>query len=158
MIDDILSRHQGRRVYFDTNCFIYVVEGVERYRPVLEPLMNAVAAGEITGVTGEITLAEVLVKPLRDQLAQQVLLYKQMLADRQPFMLVPITQVIWESAASLRARLPVRLPDAVHLAAARQSGCRLFVTNDAALRPLPELEILHIETVLKKSNSRNDRA
>jgi predicted nucleic acid-binding protein len=150
MIDEILSRHQGGRVYFDTNCFIYVVEGIERYRPVLEPLMNAVAAGGITGVTGEITLAEVLVKPLRDQLAQQVLLYKQMLADRQPFMLVPITQVIWESAASLRARLSVRLPDAVHLAAARQSGCRLFVTNDAALRSPPELEILHIETALTR--------
>lgn len=150
MIDEILSRHRGARVYFDTNCFIYIVEGVERYRSVLEPLMNAVAAGDMTGVTGEITLAEVLVKPLRDQLAQQVLLYKQILADRQPFMLVPITQAIWESAASLRARLPVRLPDAVHLAAARQSGCRLFVTNDAALRPLPEMEILHIETALSR--------
>lgn len=150
MIDEILSRHRGGRVYFDTNCFIYIVEGIERYRPVLEPLMNAVAAGDITGVAGEITLAEVLLKPLRDQLAQQVLLYKQMLADRQPFMLVPITQAIWESAASLRARLPVRLPDAVHLAAARQSGCRLFVTNDGALRPLPEMEILHIETTLSR--------
>lgn len=148
MIDDVLSRHRGERVYFDTNCFIYVVEGIERHRPVLEPLMNAVAAGDITGVTGEITLAEVLVKPLREQLAQQVLLYKQMLADRQPFMLVPITQAIWESAASLRALMPVRLPDAVHLAAARQSGCRLFVTNDAAIRPQPDLEILHIETTL----------
>ena len=51
---------------------------------------------------------------------------------------------------SLRARLPVRLPDAVHLAAARQSGCSLFVTNDAALRPLPEMEILHIETTLSR--------
>lgn len=150
MIDEILSRHRGGRVYFDTNCFIYIVEGIERYRPVLEPLMNAVAAGVITGVTGESTLAEVLVKPLRDRLAQQVLLYKQMLADRQPFILVPITQAIWESAASLRAGLPVRLPDAVHLAAARQSGCRLFVTNDAALRPLPEMEILHIETTLSR--------
>lgn len=146
MIDEILSRHRGGRVYFDTNCFIYIVEGIERYRPVLEPLMNAVAAGDITGVTSEITLAEVLVKPLRDQLAQQVLLYKQMLADRQPFMLAPITQAIWESAASLRARLP----DAVHLVAARQSGCRLFVTNDGALRPLPEMEILHIETTLSR--------
>lgn len=70
VIAKILARHQASRVYFDTNCFIYVVEGIERYRAVLEPLMNAVAAGEITGVTGEITLAEVLVKPLRDQLAQ----------------------------------------------------------------------------------------
>jgi predicted nucleic acid-binding protein len=148
MIDEVLSRHRGGRVYFDTNCFVYVVEGVERYRPVLEPLMNAVAAGDITGVTGEITIAEVLVRPLREQLAQQVLLYKQMLVDRQPFMLVPITQAIWESAASLRARLPVRLPDAVHLAAARQSGCRLFVTNDAVIRSQPELEILPIETSL----------
>jgi len=151
MIDEVLSRHRGERVYFDTNCFIYVVEGVERYRPVLEPLMNAVAEGDITGVTGEITLAEVLVRPLREQLAQQVLLYKQMLADRQPFMLVPITQAIWESAASLRARLPVRLPDAVHLAAARQSGCRLFVTNDAVMRSQPELEILHIEASLSRT-------
>ncbi|SMB24461.1 conserved protein of unknown function [Sterolibacterium denitrificans] len=147
-MEDVLSHYRGSRVYFDTNCFIYVVEGVERYRPVLEPLMNAVAMGDITGVTGEITLAEVLVKPLRDQLAQQVLLYKQMLADRQPFMLVPITQATWESAASLRARLSVRLPDAVHLAAARQAGCHLFVTNDAALRSLPEMEILHLETAL----------
>lgn len=148
VIAELLARHRGNRVYFDTNCFIYVIEGVERYRPVLEPLMNAVAAGDITGVTGEITLAEVLVKPLRDRLAHQVLLYKQLLTDRQPFVLVPITQSVWESAASLRAASPVRLPDAVHLAAARQAGCRLFVTNDAAFRPMPDLDMLHIETVL----------
>ncbi|BAP89327.1 putative uncharacterized protein [Burkholderiales bacterium GJ-E10] len=147
-IDDLLQRHRGSRVYFDTNCFIYVVEGVERYRPVLEPLMNAAATGAVTGVTGEITLAEVLVKPLRDQEAQQVLLYKQMLADRQPITLVPITQTIWESAAALRARLPVRLPDAVHLAAARHAGCALFVTNDGALTALPDLEILHLDAAL----------
>lgn len=66
-------------------------------------------------------------------------------------MLVSITQAVWESAASLRARLPVRLPDAVHLAAARQSGCSLFVTNDAALRSQPALEMLHIESLLKKA-------
>lgn len=147
-LSDFLARYKGARVYFDTNCFIYIVEGVDRYRPVLEPLLNAVAAGDIVGVTGEITLAEVLVKPLRDQLAQQVLLYKQLLTDSQPFMLVPITQTVWESAASLRAALSVRLPDAVHLAAARHSGCGLFVTNDAALRSAPELEILHLESVL----------
>ncbi len=126
-----------------------MVEGVERHRPVMEPLLNAVAAGDCTGVTGEITLAEVLVKPLRDQLAPQVLLYKQLLTDRQPFMLVTITQTIWESAASLRAQLPVHLPDAVHLAAVRQVGCRLFVTNDAAFRPLPNLEILNLEAALR---------
>lgn len=151
-MDKILKRYQGSRVYFDANCFIYIVEGIERYRPVLEPLMNAVAAGDLTGVTGEITLAEVLVKPLRDHLAQQVLFYKQLLADRQPFMLVPITQVIWESAASLRVQLPVRLPNAIHLAAARHAGCRLFVTNDAALRSLPEMEVLYIESFLHTSD------
>ena len=53
------------RVYLDANCFIYSVEGVEPYYSILKPLWRAVSDKQLTIVTSEITLLEVLVKPLK---------------------------------------------------------------------------------------------
>jgi predicted nucleic acid-binding protein len=56
----------GQTVYLDTNIVIYALEGFESYRSVLLELLNNLDQRVIRGVTSELTLSEVLVKPLRD--------------------------------------------------------------------------------------------
>lgn len=52
-------------VYLDANCFIYSVERIDPYWTVLDTLWQSVSSGQVKVVTSELTLLEVLVKPLK---------------------------------------------------------------------------------------------
>ena len=49
--------------------------------------------------------------------------------------MLPLTPAVCERAASVRVAsgMKIKLPDALHLAAAIVHGCGLFLTNDALL-------------------------
>jgi predicted nucleic acid-binding protein len=49
---------------------------------------------------------------------------------------------VMEKMSDLRARYNLRTPDAIHLGTALAQGAGVFVTNDAHLRQVAELEIL----------------
>lgn len=132
------------RVYFDTNFFIYLVEGVEPYQWRVATLSDMVARKEITGVTGEITLAETLVSPLRNRDIDRVLAFKRLLCESQMFELAPITIQMWEAAAGIRAKNSIDLADAMHLAVAQEMQCSFFLTNDNRIKSLPGLEVLYL--------------
>jgi predicted nucleic acid-binding protein len=80
----------------------------------------------------DLTRAECLVGPLKSGDAA-------MLADYQLFFssgaveMLPLTASVCERAAQLRVASGIRLPDALHIAAAIEHGCGKFVTNDARL-------------------------
>lgn len=147
-VNNLISRLAGKSVYIDTNCLIYLVEGHARYRPALEPLINAITQGSILGITSELTVAEVLVKPIADRRPDAVMVYKQLLANGEPFSLIPISLTILELSATLRGTYPVKLADAIHLVTAIDQGCTAFVTNDKGIRSLPSLDILCLDDLL----------
>lgn len=62
----MMDKTTGNKVYLDTNIFIYALEGFSQYLDILTGLFNALDEGVIIGVTSELTLAEVLIKPMRD--------------------------------------------------------------------------------------------
>jgi len=60
-----VSSELGQRVYLDSN--IYAIEGFADYAEQIRALLEAMDTGEIVAVTSELTLAETLVKPIKDQ-------------------------------------------------------------------------------------------
>ncbi len=62
--------------------------------------------------------------------------------------LIAITHVILEQAASLRATITIKTPDAIHAATALLAGCALFVTNDNAFRRVPGLPVALLSEAL----------
>jgi len=111
-----------------------VIEGYAPYRPLLELLLERFETGEVQPVTSALTLAEVLVKPLRDQARELVETYYRHLMVSPAIELAEIsTSVLWESAR-IRASSGARLYDAIHVATARLRECGTFLTNDHALR------------------------
>ncbi len=88
------------------------------------------------------TLAELLVGPGK---AGDVRLARQYRAAVHELLGVPLLTVdeaVAVYGAELRARLGLRLPDALQLSAAVLAGCDVFYTNDARLRPVGGLEIV----------------
>jgi predicted nucleic acid-binding protein len=129
------------RIYLDTNIFIYALEGYPIFRSVLTTLFNALDRGELTAVTSELTLAEVLVKPLLDHHAERQAAYLQALQPSTSLQIVPVSRDILIAAARLRADANLKLPDAIHAATAQLTGCAQFLTNDARFSSLPGLAI-----------------
>lgn len=125
-----LASMQGNRVYFDTNMFIYFLEGDETYLEKCLPFFQAVADGEITGVSGDLTLAELLVKPMRVNDTFGIEKIKSLFDINHFFTLLPHNREILEFAAHIRATQKLSMVDAIHLSTAMKTNCTHIITND----------------------------
>jgi predicted nucleic acid-binding protein len=133
---------------FDTAPFIYFMERHPRYVNIVRDLFERVDHGSITGYTSAVTLTEVLTVPKRQGNRDMANAYIALLTNSRHFMLLAIDAAIAEHAAELRGRYGLRTPDALQIAAALQTGCQGFVTNDKALKHVTELSILVLDELL----------
>jgi len=129
-----VSDRLGTRIYLDANIIIYAVEGFIDYANNIQALLMAMDNAEMVAVTSELTLAETLVKPLKDGKTKIQQAYRDFLQTTAVFEVIPISREILESAASLRATTLFKLPDAIHYATAQQQSCDTFLTNDLRLK------------------------
>jgi len=131
----------NRRIYLDTNVFIYALEGIMPWADELYDLFAAFDVGRCTAVTSELTLAECLVRPFAQRKDEVVKRYLAVLQTRRYLSIVSISKETLIESAKLRADCGVKLPDAIHAATARGEGCTVLVTNDAAFRRVPDIEV-----------------
>jgi predicted nucleic acid-binding protein len=122
-------------IYLDANSVIYSVEKHPVYWPLLQPVWLAVKGTPVEVVSSDLVLMETLVGPFKSGDAALAAAYEN-LFQQPKTRLLPITHAVLREAALLRATTRLKTPDAIHAATARQAGCALFVTNDAAFRGL----------------------
>ena len=148
----LLDEIEGPQVYLDTNIFIYAVEGFDRFEEEINLLFSAVEQGEIEAITSELTLAEALVKPFKEGKERYQQIYREALQDRASFHLMSVTRPLLVESARLRASTGLRLPDAIHLATAREAGCSTLVTNDDDFEGAPEMNVVILSKVIPDSS------
>ena len=144
----ILEAITGTRVYLDTNIFIYAVEGYAKFETELNELFEAFDAGNFQAITSELTLAEVLVKPLIDNNVKARSAYENAIQSSPVLEVVPINRTILRESARLRSTINIRLPDAIHAATAILNGCETFLTNDKRLEALSGIDVLVLSNLL----------
>jgi predicted nucleic acid-binding protein len=130
------------RIFFDTNIFIYMFEGVEPNRTRMVGIRRRMLERGDRIVTSTMTLGELLVKPTR--LGQASLIEQYDRAVRSTAQVINFdAQVAWRFA-SLRATHSLRSADAIQLACAAHTGVDLFLTNDQRLHSLniPGIEFI----------------
>jgi predicted nucleic acid-binding protein len=133
------------RVYLDTNVFITAFEHAGARSDHAWWVLEAVEDGEIIGATSEITLAEVLVKPMERGATDLANAYEKMIRPGPNFEILPVSRDVLVAAAGIRARRSsVRLPDAVHIATARALDCAAFVSDDRRLRVPEDMRLLEL--------------
>ncbi len=135
------------RVYLDTNIFIYALEGYPKFRAVLTTLFEALDRHDLSAVTSELTLAEVLVKPFLDRHTERQAAYVHILQPSASLQVVSVSREVLVAAARLRAEVGLKLPDAIHAATAQLTGCEQFLTNDARFTHLPGLTIVPLSNL-----------
>jgi len=130
---------QGATVLVDTAPIIYVLEDHPTLAPRFAGLFVAEAEGAVHILISTITLAEVLAGPYRqgqDALAQR---FERAL---RRYAMLPVTPEIAAAAARLRARYSLKLPDALQLATALESGAQALVTHDRDFSDVRGIDIL----------------
>ncbi len=145
---------KGKSIYLDANIFIYLLEGYADFIRPLTQIFNCIDSGKLKAYTSELTIAEVLVKPITDDNKNLQQLYKDTLEASNNLGIIPISKDILIAAAQLRAKSlqnnnNIRLPDAIHVATANICGCDVFLTNDQKLQSLSNINVLLMSEMAK---------
>ena len=124
-IDPLLSLIQGRRVYIDTNIFVYFLERNERYFNLI--------------------VAETLYKPYQLNDPMRVSEFKAFFSNEEFLTVLPHSTKVFELAAELSPKRGMKLIDALHFATATLAGCHFMLTNDAAFKSSQEIQVIHLQ-------------
>ena len=122
------------KIFFDTNLFIYLFEGLEPNRGRVIAIRKRMIERGDRIITSAMTLGEVLVKPTK--LGQTSLVEQYDRAIRTTAQVISFDPSIAWRYASLRATHTIRNADAIQLACAAHVGVDLFITNDTQLQRL----------------------
>lgn len=119
------------RVFWDTNLFIYLIEGTgERAERVLQ-LRERMLARADRLFTSTLTLGEVLVKPTEANEHHLAAKYEEVLTTAATILAFDVGAA--RRLAAVRRDRTIRPPDAIQLACAAQANVDLFITNDDRL-------------------------
>jgi uncharacterized protein len=120
------------RIFWDTNLFIYFLEGNNQLSVDTRRLRKNMLARGDQLLTSALTLGEVLVKPL--ERGDRALCGQYEEAITKTASLLPFDgRAAWKYA-TIRFDRSLRAPDAVQLACAASANVDLFVTNDRRLQ------------------------
>jgi predicted nucleic acid-binding protein len=120
------------RIFWDTNLFIYFLEGSDELSLATKRLRRSMLARGDQLLTSVLTLGEILVKPLERGDAARCQNYEETIA-RATLLLPFDVKVAWKYA-SIRRDRSLRAPDALQLACAATANVDLFVTSDRRLQ------------------------
>jgi uncharacterized protein len=129
-------------ICLDTNCVIYLIEQHTVWGlKVGSRLATARAAGDEIAAS-DLARTECLVGPLARADTAVLANYQTFFAGPTVRML-PLTVTVCERAARVRVAsgLRFKVPDCLHLAAAIEHGCGLFLTNDAQLARCTDIPV-----------------
>lgn len=121
---------QARQLYFDANVIIYFFEREDELGDNVAHLFNQAVLAGTPIVISEIGVAECLYGAFRLQSEALERKYREFFYDLPLIRLDPVDGEKLVAAAAIGAIKGLKLVDAVHFAAAIETGCDVFVTND----------------------------
>jgi uncharacterized protein len=127
-------------VYLDAVICIYAVEGTPSFQTRAKARLAVMRTAGDQPAISDLTWLECRVKPIRlgDPLG---------LADMEAFLnasdviRTPMPFAVYERACRIRAIHNFKLADSLHLAAAAESGCGTFLTNDRRLSSFLDIPV-----------------
>lgn len=144
----MLEQLKGKRVYFDTNPFIYFVEAHDIFYEAVKPIFQMVQDESILAFTSEFTLTETLIKPYRDKDQGTIEAFEGLLIDSGYFSLLGATKETFLKAAQVGGETMMRTPDALHMTTALENNCDFFITNDKRIRDYGTVKVIQVADIL----------
>jgi predicted nucleic acid-binding protein len=129
-------------VCLDADCVIYLVEQNPVWGPRVTARLAALRAAGNEIAVSDLARTECLARPLAQGNSAVIADYQAFFGD-PAIRSLPLTAAVCERAARLRAASDFRLkvPDCLHLAAAIENGCGLFLSHDDQLRQCTAIQV-----------------
>ena len=122
------------RIFWDTNLFIYLIEGHGLNFELVSMLRKAMLSRGDQLLTSALTLGEVLVKPIERHNEELTRKYEDAITTAS--ITVDFDVRAARIYAGLRCNRSLRPPDAIQLACAGAAEIDLFITNDVRLHSI----------------------
>ena len=135
-------------IAIDTNLFIYLVEKNPNYAEAAKYVFERVERGLLHAVTSSLVIEELLVKPF--EVGDFILAkrYKTLISAFPNLTLREIDHAVLEKSAEIRAKYKIRTPDAIFIATALLEKADIFITNDARLKSIKDIEVVILNEVV----------
>ena len=137
---------------FDTMIFIYHFEDHPLFAPLTEPLFEAIDRGDLSAEVSVLLAGEVLAGAKKAADNEILLRYRHIFSEFPNLTLHDADTRVMEKMSDLRAAYGLKTPDAIHVATALLHGAQAFVTNDAGLKRVNELDVLVLENYVERRN------
>lgn len=134
-------------VVIDTMVFIYLFEDHKDYAGHCEEIIDRMGKGFFSGVITPVTAAELLVKPLQNNLSSIADRYRLAIRNLPNVNLANLDTEIAFMAGSLRAKYGMPLPDMFQAATALRFPARTLITNDRSMTKIEEIDIFLLEKI-----------
>ena len=132
-------------IFVDTNPLIYILDSLSPFHVKTSSFLEKCILNDSEFYTSTITDAEFIVKPLMEQQFNKIAMYHDFL-NNFGFLKCFINEPIASRSAQIRVKYNgIKLADSLQLAAAIESDCNLFLTNDKQLKQISEIKILLVE-------------
>jgi uncharacterized protein len=127
-------------VFLDANAVIYLIEQPATLGPQTKARVNNLLAIGERLVVSDLVRMECQVGPLKAN--DQVLLAQYVTFFQSPDVSVlTVSPAVCDRAARIRAQYGFKPLDSLHLAAAVEHRCTLFLTSDAPLKRFPDIPV-----------------
>lgn len=132
-----------RRICFDSNALVYLLEGILPYTSFVDQALGMVMRGEARGFISTVVEMEMLVYPLRERKLTAFDHIELFLRDMPNLVIRNVDRAVARRAAEVRARTRLAPLDAIIAATAIEERCDAIIGNDAMmaarLTPIPYL-------------------
>lgn len=118
-----------KKIMIDTNIVIYFLEGDEVFEGISREVFSIIERGEAKGFISVISVAEILVKPMKLCNSQLVEKINRFLNIFPNLYIHGIDRSIAIEAANIRAVTGLKMPDALIIASAKVLNCAIVGTD-----------------------------
>lgn len=134
-----------KRISFDTNLFIYLMEKHERYFDAVRSIFTMVEKGQLYATTSVLVVAEILTKPIKDGNKNLIQKYKAAISTFPNLRVRDFDYNISVTTAKIRARYGLKTPDAIFVATAIEEKVEVFITNDRRLKNIEGVDVIILD-------------
>jgi predicted nucleic acid-binding protein len=137
----------GSKVYVDSVVLIYTLQVNPTFFSLLEPMWERLQTHDVTIISSELTIPEVLFSAVRTGDQNLLSIYENLLF-RSNIDLIPISREILLMATELRVKHRLKTPDAIHAATSLSANCQRFITNDKDFCNIAGLPVVILRELL----------
>jgi predicted nucleic acid-binding protein len=122
--------------------FVYQFEDHPRFADLTHEVFDTLQHKKTKAIASVLVVGEVLagVKKARDE--EMIARYRGLFLTLPNLTLLDADWAVMEQMSELRAKYGISTPDAIHLGTALAYGAEAFITNDARLESLTEINVL----------------